>query len=145
MMWIEVSAYLTYTVVSNATFNVAACQDWCRNNVAGCVFVNLYYEFNNELLDFIFSEKPNLKCAAYSDIHNAAEKSNFGEQSSYPQPVPPTYITQSSGWALNSYYDPDAPDGGMSWSLGPLVVRIMRPGCVSSPLLPPFHLLSPSL
>jgi len=112
---IEGPAYLTYTVVNNATYNVAACQNWCLNNVAGCVFVNLYYEFNNELLDFVFSEKSNLKCAAYSDIYSAAEKTNFGGQSSYPQvgtePVPLTYITQSSGWALDSFADPAAPDG----------------------------------
>ncbi|KAJ7431038.1 hypothetical protein B0H11DRAFT_2132482 [Mycena galericulata] len=112
---IEGPAYLTYTVVSNATYNVAACQDWCLNNVAGCVFVNLYYEFNNELLDFVFSQQSNLKCAAYSAIYSASDKTNFGGQASYPQvgtePVPLTYITQSSGWALTSYVNPDAPDG----------------------------------
>lgn len=48
-------------------------------------FVNLYYEFNNYLLDFVFSEKSNLKCAAYGDIHNTTEKTNFGGQASYPQ------------------------------------------------------------
>jgi hypothetical protein len=36
------------------------------------VFVNLYYEFNY-LLDFVFSEKSNLECAAYGDVHTAAE------------------------------------------------------------------------
>lgn len=49
------------------------------------VFVNVFYEFNNYLLDFVFSEKSNLKCAAYGDIHTAAEKTNFGGQASYPQ------------------------------------------------------------
>ncbi len=49
------------------------------------MFVNLYYEFNNYLLDFVFSEESNLKCAAYGDIHNASEKTNFGGQASYPQ------------------------------------------------------------
>jgi hypothetical protein len=33
----------------------------------------------------VFSEKSNLKCAAYGDIHTAAEKTNFGGQASYPQ------------------------------------------------------------
>jgi hypothetical protein len=49
------------------------------------VFVNVFYEFNNYLLDFVFSEKSNLKCAAYGDVHTAAEKTNFGGQASYPQ------------------------------------------------------------
>jgi hypothetical protein len=49
------------------------------------VFVNVYYEFNNYLLDFVFGEHSNLKCAAYGDIHAAAEKTNFGGQVSYPQ------------------------------------------------------------
>ncbi|KAJ7752911.1 hypothetical protein B0H16DRAFT_781340 [Mycena metata] len=111
---LQSSAYLTYTVVNNATYNVDACTAWC-DTVKGCVFVNLYYEFNNELLDFVFSEKSNLKCAAYGDIHSAAEKLNFGGQASYPQvgneTVPLTYITQSSGWALKDLEDPDTPDG----------------------------------
>ncbi|KAJ7097179.1 hypothetical protein B0H15DRAFT_797884 [Mycena belliarum] len=111
---IQGTAYLTYTVVNNATYNVQACLDWCAT-VNGCVFVNLYYEFNNFLLDFVFSEKSNLKCAAYGDIHSAAEKLNTGGQASYPQDgnktVPLTFITQSSGWALSSLVDPDTPEG----------------------------------
>ncbi|KAJ7224730.1 hypothetical protein B0H12DRAFT_1149927 [Mycena haematopus] len=111
---IEGTAYLTYTVVNNATYNVEACTDWC-NTVQGCVFVNLYYEFNNFLLDFVFTEQSNLKCAAYGDVHAADEKLNFGGQASYPQvgneSVPLTFITQSSGWAVDSLVDPDAPDG----------------------------------
>ncbi|KAF8142865.1 hypothetical protein K438DRAFT_1768600 [Mycena galopus ATCC 62051] len=111
---IEGTAYLTYTVVSNATYNVQACLDWCTT-IQGCVFVNLYYEFNNYLLDFVFSQQSNLKCAAYGDTHTAVEKTNFGDQASYPQvgneTVPLTYITQSSGWGLDSLLDPDTPDG----------------------------------
>ncbi|KAJ6511634.1 hypothetical protein DFH09DRAFT_1100386 [Mycena vulgaris] len=111
---IEGTAYLTYTVVNNATYNVKDCTDFCARTT-GCVFANLYYEFNNELLDFVFSEKSNLKCALYGDIHTAAEKTNRGGQASYPQvgyePVPLTYITESSGWALDSLVDPDTPEG----------------------------------
>ncbi|KAJ7206469.1 hypothetical protein B0H12DRAFT_1075336 [Mycena haematopus] len=111
---IEGTAYLTYTVVSNATYNVQACLDWCTT-VQGCVFVNVYYEFNNYLLDFVFSQQSNLKCAAYGDTHSAVEKTNFGGQASYPQvgneTVPLTFITQSSGWGLDSLLDPDTPDG----------------------------------
>ncbi|KAJ7698061.1 hypothetical protein B0H17DRAFT_1197044 [Mycena rosella] len=111
---IEGTAYLTYTVVNNATYNVDACLAWAAT-IPNCVFVNLYYEFNNELLDFVFSEKSNLKCAAYGDIHSAAEKTNFGGQASYPQvgnaTVPLTYITQSSGFATKNLVDPDTPEG----------------------------------
>ncbi|KAF7290316.1 hypothetical protein HMN09_01289600 [Mycena chlorophos] len=111
---IEGTAYLTYTVVPNSTYNIDACLDYC-DTVEDCVFVNLYYEFNDYLLDFVFSQESNLVCAAYSDIHNATEKINFGGQSSYPQvgneTVPLTYITQSSGWAADSLTEPEDPDG----------------------------------
>ncbi|KAJ7227727.1 hypothetical protein B0H12DRAFT_238906 [Mycena haematopus] len=111
---IEGTAYLTYTVVDNSTYNVQACLDWCTT-IEGCVFANLFYEYNNYLLDFVFSQKSNLKCAAYGDLHSAAEKTNFGGQASYPQvgneTVPLTYITQSSGWGLDSLVDPTTPDG----------------------------------
>ncbi|KAJ7690901.1 hypothetical protein B0H14DRAFT_848414 [Mycena olivaceomarginata] len=111
---IEGTAYLTYTVVPNSTYNVDACLAWAAK-IDGCVFVNLYYEFNNELLDHVFSEKSNLKCAAYGDLHKASEKTNFGGQASYSQvgneTVPLTYITQSSGYGLASLVDPDTPEG----------------------------------
>ncbi|KAJ6532113.1 hypothetical protein DFH09DRAFT_1408752 [Mycena vulgaris] len=94
---IQGTAYLTYTVVNNATYNVQACLDWCAG-IDGCVFVN----------------HSNLKCAAYGDIHTAAEKTNSGGQASYPQvgneTAPLTYITQSSGWGID-YADPTTPDG----------------------------------
>ncbi|CAK5274414.1 unnamed protein product, partial [Mycena citricolor] len=111
---IEGLAYLTYTVVPNSTYNVDACLKWAQG-IPGAVFVNLYYEFNNYLLDFVFSEKSNLKCAAYGDIHNATEKTNFGGQASYPtvacQTTPLTRIEQSSGWGLDSLIEPDSPEG----------------------------------
>ncbi|KAF7334515.1 hypothetical protein MVEN_02281000 [Mycena venus] len=111
---IQGTAYLTYTVVNNATYNIQACLDWCAG-INECVFVNVYYEFNNYLLDFVFGEKSNLKCAAYGDIHTAAEKLNFGGQQSYPQlgneTVPLTYITQSSGWGLSGIKEAVTPDG----------------------------------
>ncbi|KAJ7444465.1 hypothetical protein FB451DRAFT_1434334 [Mycena latifolia] len=127
---IQGTAYLTYTVVNNATYNVQACLNWCAG-IDGCVFVNLYYEFNNYLLDFVFSEKSNLKCAAYADIHSAAEKLNFGGQPSYPQvgneTVPLTYITQSSGWAAD-FADPDTPED-YELVFGPTDGANNAPGC----------------
>ncbi|KAG5635907.1 hypothetical protein H0H81_009688 [Sphagnurus paluster] len=107
---IEGTAYLTYTVVSNATYNVQACLDFCTS-VNGCVFANLFYEFNNYLLDFVFSEKSNLKCSLYGDVHNATEKTNLGGQQSIPPPAGLTYIQDSSGWASKALVDPVTPTG----------------------------------
>lgn len=107
---IEGTAYLTYTVVSNATYDVDACLNFC-NRVEGCVFANLYYEYNNFLLDFVFNEHSNLKCALYGDIHNAAEKTNRGGQQLIPPPSGLTYIQNSSGWAAKTLADPVDPEG----------------------------------
>ncbi|KAF8654305.1 hypothetical protein AX16_003533 [Volvariella volvacea WC 439] len=106
---IQGTAYLTYTVVSNATYNVDACLAHC-SQVPGCVFANLYYEYNNELLDFVFSEKSNLKCALYGDVHTEAEKTNWGGQQSLPPPGDLTYIQHSSGYAAD-YADVATPYG----------------------------------
>jgi hypothetical protein len=107
---IEGTAYLTYTVVSNATYDIDDCLAFC-DSVDGCVFANLYYEFENPLLDLVFSQQSNLKCALYSDIHSAAEKTNFGGQQLYPSPAPLNYIQQSSGWAAKALVDPPTPPG----------------------------------
>ncbi|KAF8989953.1 hypothetical protein BDQ17DRAFT_1372527 [Cyathus striatus] len=107
---IEGTAYLTYTLVPNSTYNIDACLQFC-NTVDGCVFANLYYEFNNALLDFVFSEKSNLKCAVYADVHNATEKTNFGGQQLEPPPAGLTFIQQSSGFAATSLVDPPTPEG----------------------------------
>ena len=79
--------------------------------MSGTVFANIYYEFNNELLDFVFNEKSNLKCALYADVHTAAEKTNLGGQQSEPLPVGLMYIQQSSGYASMVLVDPPTPDG----------------------------------
>ncbi|KAF8337155.1 hypothetical protein F5887DRAFT_1244600 [Amanita rubescens] len=107
---VEGTAYLTYTLVPNATYNVDACLDYC-DRTQYCMFVNLYYEFNNELLDHVFQEHSNLKCVAYADIHTANEKTNWGGQQSEPQPAPLTYIQRSSGYALTALANPPTPDG----------------------------------
>lgn len=75
------------------------------------VFANLYYEYNNELLDWVFSEKSNLKCAVYADIHTAAEKTNRGGQQLKPPPEPLVYIQNSSGYASKTLADPPVPEG----------------------------------
>jgi hypothetical protein len=75
------------------------------------VFANLYYEFNNPLLDFVFSEKSNLKCVLFADFHPASEKTNCGGQQQQPEPAGKTYMQQSSGYALASFPEPSVPEG----------------------------------
>lgn len=108
---IEGTAYLTFTVLPNSTYDVSGCLDYC-SSITTCVFVNLYYEFNNYQLDFVVGS--NLKCAAYADVHTAAEKINWGHQQSYfdyGQPPPLTYMQDSTGWAADSLVDPETPTG----------------------------------
>jgi hypothetical protein len=59
----------------------------------------------------VFSEKSNLKCALYGDIHTAAEKTNKGGQQSEAPPAGLTYIQHSSGWAAKTLADPASPPG----------------------------------
>ncbi|KAK7051024.1 hypothetical protein VNI00_005136 [Paramarasmius palmivorus] len=106
---IQGTAYLTFTVVPNNTYNVDPCLDFC-SRVDGCVFANLYYEYNNPMLDWVYSEKSNLKCAIYGDIHSAAEKTNTGGQQQMPLPWGLTYIQQSSGYGLTALVDPATPE-----------------------------------
>ncbi|KAG6827736.1 hypothetical protein H0H92_010614 [Tricholoma furcatifolium] len=123
---IEGTAYLTYTLVNNATYNIADCLAYC-DSIEGCVFVNLYYEFNNPLLDFVFSQKSNLKCVAYGDIHNATEKTNWGGQQLEAPPAPLTYIQASSGWAATTLTNPQNPPG-YSLVFGPVDGANNAPG-----------------
>ncbi|KAF9043296.1 hypothetical protein BJ165DRAFT_1595297 [Panaeolus papilionaceus] len=104
---IQGTAYLTFTLVNNATYNVADCLAFC-DGIPQCVFVNLFYEFNNPGLD---QESSNLKCAAYADVHSAAEKTNLGGQQLAPPPAGLTYIQQSSGFSAKTLVDPDVPEG----------------------------------
>jgi hypothetical protein len=123
---IEGTAYLTYTVVSNATYDIDDCLAFC-DSVEDCVFANLYYEYWNPLLDFVFSQQSNLKCILYADIHDASEKTNFGGQQLYPTPGPLKYIQQSSGWAVKSPVDPPTPPG-YELVFGPTDVANNAPG-----------------
>ncbi|KAJ7578266.1 hypothetical protein C8J56DRAFT_1170591 [Mycena floridula] len=102
---IEGTAFLTFTTVNNSTYNIEACLDFC-DGIEQCVFVNLYYEFNNPGL-----VTSNLKCAAYADIHNATEKTNRGGQQLALPPIGVTYIQQSSGYAAKSIENPATPEG----------------------------------
>jgi len=126
---IQGTAYLTYTVLPNATYDIDGCLSFC-DSVRLCgslshhfifdmlffllmdtvVFANLYYEFNNHLLDSN-NQESNLKCALYADIHSAAEKTNLGGQQLLPPPAGLTYITNSTGWAAKSLTEPAVPEG----------------------------------
>lgn len=75
------------------------------------VFANLYYEYNNPGLDWVFSQGSNLKCAVYGDVHTAVEKTNFGNQQLEPAPAPLVYIQNSSGYSSKSLVDPATPEG----------------------------------
>ncbi|KAJ3576806.1 hypothetical protein NP233_g183 [Leucocoprinus birnbaumii] len=107
---IQGTAYLTFTVVSNSTYNVDDCLKFC-SGVQGCVFANLYYELNNPGLDWSSNPGSNLKCAVYGDVHTAAEKTNMGGQQLEPLPYPLVYIQNSSGYASTTLVDPPAPEG----------------------------------
>jgi hypothetical protein len=96
-------------------------------NLKVTVFVNIYYEFNNELLDFVFSQKSNLKCVLYADIHTAAEKTYFGGKQSEPPPAGLTYIQDSSGYAANTLAEPDVP-AGYEFIFGPTDGANSAPG-----------------
>ncbi|PPR02255.1 hypothetical protein CVT26_011723 [Gymnopilus dilepis] len=104
---IQGTAYLTFGLVDNSTYNVDACLSFC-DSVEQCVFANLFYEHNNPGLDTEFS---NLKCALYADVHSASEKLNFGGQQLAPPPAGLTYIQDSSGWSSKTLVDPPTPDG----------------------------------
>jgi len=104
---IQGTAYLTFTVINNSTYNVNACLAFC-DSVQLCVFANLFYEFNNPGLD---QGGSNLKCAVYGDVHSAAEKTNRGGQQLAPPPAGLTYIQQSSGYAVKKLLDPPVPEG----------------------------------
>ncbi|KIM37622.1 hypothetical protein M413DRAFT_20272 [Hebeloma cylindrosporum] len=105
---IQGTAYLTFTLVPNSTYNVDACLAFC-DSVELCVFANLYYEFNNDALDH--RETSNLKCAVYADVHTAAEKTNLGGQQLEAPPAGLTYIQQSSGYSSKTLVDPADPEG----------------------------------
>ncbi|KAJ7446718.1 hypothetical protein FB451DRAFT_1537022 [Mycena latifolia] len=125
---VQGTAYLTFAVVSNASYTqgVAECLNFC-DRTAGCVFVNLYYEFNNPLLDFVFSEKSNLKCVLYGDVHTAAEKVKYGDQKLAPLAPAATFVQYSTGYASFVLVEPAVPEG-YELVFGPLSAANNAPG-----------------
>lgn len=71
---VQMPAYLTYKLVSNTTSYEASkadCLAFC-DRTDKCASANLYTEYENPLLDWVFSEKSNLKCALFGDIVSIA-------------------------------------------------------------------------
>jgi len=122
---VEGTAYLTYTVLPNSTYDINDCLAFC-DSVTQCVFANLYYEFNNDLVDSN-NNPSNLKCALYGDTHTAAEKTNLGGQQLLPPPAGLTYITNSTGWASNRLVEPAVPLG-YKYVFGPVDGANNAPG-----------------
>ncbi|KAJ6591484.1 hypothetical protein DFH09DRAFT_1244599 [Mycena vulgaris] len=119
--------YLTFTVVSNASYaqGRAECMDFC-DRTPRCVFVNIYYEFNNPYLDFLFSEKSNLKCVAYGDPHNRG-KNKLGRPAAHSSPPSgATYIQNSTGYATVAVPTPAVP--GYELVFGPSSAANSAPG-----------------
>ncbi|CAK5283109.1 unnamed protein product [Mycena citricolor] len=107
------TAYLTYKLVSNDSYidhGMPECAAFC-DSTPGCVFFNIYTEMYNPLLDYVFTEKSNLKCVLYGEVHGASEKTNFGGQQLAPPPSPPTKIIHSSGFASRAAMEPSVPAG----------------------------------
>ena len=134
-MWMHVSTcVIPYLVVVRTLSSCLQCA-LAHLLVFTTVFVNLLYEFNNDLLDNVFSEKSNLKCVAYSIVHTAKDKTNFGGQQSMPPPAEKTYVQQSSGYAKTTLWDPPLP-GGYQLVFGPEEGYIGDDGVRSHPFLP---------
>ncbi|TFK70907.1 hypothetical protein BDN72DRAFT_896122 [Pluteus cervinus] len=100
---IQGTAYLSFTRLD--AYDVGACEAFC-DGIETCVFINIFYEYNSDA-----TYNPQIKCAAYADIHSAAEKTNTGGQQLLPPPAEPSYIQESEGYAVGSLADPPVPDG----------------------------------
>ncbi|KAH8834976.1 hypothetical protein DL96DRAFT_1549645 [Flagelloscypha sp. PMI_526] len=130
---IEGIAYLGYTLVPNITYSVDDCLSYCKAK-QGCVEFNIYYEFNNPLLDWVFNEKSNLKCVLWGDFHGQNEKTNCGGQQQAPEGWGKTYIERSSVYALPALPEPAVPTG--YWKIfGPINFAIRSPGYYGYSLL----------
>ncbi|KAF7356530.1 Fruit-body specific protein a [Mycena venus] len=122
---IEGTAYLTYTLVSNSSYEdgLAECLDFCTNT-DGCVFCNLYYELRNPLLDL---QKSNLKCVVFGDVHTADEKTDYWNRQLSVQPNETISIVNSSGYASLASTELAAPEG-YELVFGPISAANNAPG-----------------
>ncbi|TFK65076.1 hypothetical protein BDN72DRAFT_881158 [Pluteus cervinus] len=123
---IQGTAYLTFTRLD--TYDVGACKTFC-DGIEACVFVNIFYEYNSDA-----TYNPQIKCAAYADIHSAAEKTNTGGQQLLPLPAGTSYIQESEGYAADSLADPAVPDG-YTFVFGPTNGANNAPGYMGFALL----------
>ncbi|KAF8186315.1 hypothetical protein BJ912DRAFT_927225 [Pholiota molesta] len=104
------TAFLTFTTVNNATYNIARCEAFC-DTIDNCGFVDLFYECNNPHFD---AGPSNLICTAYAD--------------------------DSSGFSLTSLVDPATLEGyelipsmlrrmlKVIWVLPSFIATMLMPG-----------------
>ncbi|CAO1633477.1 unnamed protein product [Sympodiomycopsis kandeliae] len=119
---VQAPAYLTYKVVSNTTSYAASkadCLAFCTKTPS-CASANLYYEFDNPLLDWVFSEKSNLKCALYGEIPTTNQMTNKGGQQLKPKGYPLNHIEKSSVFATTDPLDNVATPAGYELTYGPV-------------------------
>ncbi|KAJ6581601.1 hypothetical protein B0H19DRAFT_513678 [Mycena capillaripes] len=122
---VQGTAYLTWTLVSNTSYGqgTADCLYFC-DSTPGCVFVNLYYERNNPVLD---SMQSNLKCVSFGDVHTVDEKTDYGGQQLALLPSEATSIENSSGYASLALTEPEVPEG-YKQVFGPISAANNAPG-----------------
>ncbi|TFK69461.1 hypothetical protein BDN72DRAFT_612386 [Pluteus cervinus] len=118
---IEGSGYLTFTTAAS-TLN--ECLHFC-DLIQDCVFVNQYDEFNDPS-----APQPVSKCSAYSVVHDADDKTNFGGQI-LGMGLDPTYMQESVGYALEIPPTPDTPDG-YELAFGPINAQTSSPEALNS-------------
>ncbi|TFK69468.1 hypothetical protein BDN72DRAFT_840320 [Pluteus cervinus] len=130
------AGYLTFQVVPDdgSTYNIPACLHACDTNPK-CIFANLYYEYNVQLFDST-GQPSHQKCGLYSQVHSAADKTNFGGQIIEPK-LGRTVIQDSSGWALQTPLTPDTPSG-FELVFGPVTAQTSSPQALNSADLPTY-------
>ncbi|KAF8216587.1 hypothetical protein K438DRAFT_1953502 [Mycena galopus ATCC 62051] len=131
------TAYFTYILVTNSSYEdgKAQCLATCTNT-KGCVFVNLYYELGNPLIDSVYPEKSNLKCVLFGDVHTAEEKADYWNRQLSVQPNETTIsIQNSSGYALATMDSELAAPDGYELVFGPISAANNAPGYMGFALL----------
>ncbi|TFK58154.1 hypothetical protein BDN72DRAFT_722058, partial [Pluteus cervinus] len=69
-------------------------------------------------------------CALYSQVHSAADKTNFGGQLLYPD-LGKTFKQDSTGWALETPPTPNTP-AGFQLVFGPVTAQTSSPQALNS-------------
>lgn len=121
---LQAPAYLTYSVIpNNATLTpaqrIAACAEKCDREPK-CVSFNVFKEWNNPLLDYVFGEKSNIKCSLFGDVAVTSQLTNVGGQQLKSKPEPLTKITDSVVYTRGALVGTPATPAGYDFVFGPL-------------------------